>query len=267
MSTLRPASRSGSEGRTGVAVTARGRQAPRVRTLVVGDVHGCLAELETLLAEVGFVARHDRLVLVGDLVAKGPSSKGVVELARSLGALAVRGNHDEHVLRWFRAKRDGRPLPELGRSHREVCASLDDADWDYLDALPTSLRLRDALDDRDVLVVHAALDPSRSFDAQSEDVLLNGRSIRADGSISMRIEDGVPWASRWPGPELVFFGHDAIRKLQRHPHAIGLDTGCVYGGALSCAIWGGEHASKGGDAIEIVSVPAARVYSAPKGNA
>lgn len=233
-----------------------------MRTLVVGDVHGCLAELEALLAKVAFAADRDRLVLVGDLVAKGPSSKGVVALARAKGALAVRGNHDEHVLRWYRAKRDRRPLPELGRSHREVCASLDDADWAYLDALPTSLRLADALPDRDVLVVHAALDPSRPLDAQSEDVLLNGRSLRADGTVSMRVDDGAPWASAWLGPELVIFGHDAIRKLQRHPHAIGLDTGCVYGGELSCVVLDAVAT----DAIEIVSVPAARVYSEPKGS-
>ncbi|MCU0675971.1 MAG: serine/threonine protein phosphatase [Myxococcota bacterium] len=236
-----------------------------MRTLVVGDVHGCLAELEALLAKVRFEPGHDRLVLVGDLVAKGPSSKGVVALARATGALAVRGNHDEHVLRWYRAKRDGRPLPELGRSHREVCASLDDDDWAYLDALPTSLRLAGALTDRDVLVVHAALDPSRTLDAQSEDVLLNGRSLRADGTVSMRVDDGAPWASAWPGPELVLFGHDAIRKLQRHPHAIGLDTGCVYGGELSCAVLDGD-ATDPSRTLAIVSVPAARVYSEPKGS-
>lgn len=233
-----------------------------MRTLVVGDVHGCLAELEALLHAVRFERGRDRLVLVGDLVAKGPTSKGVVELARTIGALAVRGNHDEHVLRWYRAEREGRPRPELGRSHREVCASLDHADWAYLDALPTSLRLADVLPDRDVLVVHAALDPSRPLDAQSEDVLLNGRSLRADGSVSMRVDDGVPWASAWPGPDLVIFGHDAVRKLQHHPHAIGLDTGCVYGGALSCAVLDASATN----AIEIVSVPAARVYSEPKGS-
>lgn len=234
-----------------------------MRTLVVGDVHGCLAELEALLAKVAFDVDRDRLVLVGDLVAKGPSSKGVVALARAKGALAVRGNHDEHVLRWYRAKRDGQPRPELGRSHREVCASLDDADWAYLDAMPTALRLPGALPQRDVLVVHAALDPSRPLDAQSDDVLLNGRSLRADGTVSMRVDDGTPWASAWAGPELVLFGHDAIRKLQRHPHAIGLDTGCVYGGELSCAVLDDAATN---DAIEIVSVRAARVYSEPKGS-
>ncbi|MCB9611299.1 MAG: metallophosphoesterase [Sandaracinus sp.] len=228
-----------------------------MRTLVVGDVHGCLRELEALLEKLELRPDSDRLVLVGDLVAKGPDSRGVVKLARTLGAVTLRGNHDEHVLRWRRAVEAGERPPELGRSHREVCEALDDDDWAYLAATPTWRRFDDARPDG-LIVVHAALDPRRPLEAQREDDLLNGRSIRPDGSVSKRLEDGVPWASLWPGPELVVFGHDAVRKLQRHPHAIGLDTGCVYGGALTGVIVGDER-------LEIQSVPAARVYSEPKG--
>lgn len=229
-----------------------------MRTLVVGDVHGCSEELDALLDALAYSPEHDRLVLVGDLVAKGPDSAGVVARARRLGALAVRGNHDEHVLRWWRARKTGQALPELGASHRAVCRALDDEDWRYLASLPTLLRFDDALADRAVLVVHAALDPARPLDAQREEDLLNGRSMRADGSISKRVDEGVPWASRWPGPALVIFGHDAIRKLQRHPHAIGLDSGCVYGGALSGVVLDGDE-------VRVVSVPARRVHCEPKG--
>ena len=88
------------------------------QTVIIGDVHGCLTELDALLRKVRFT-KGDRLVLVGDLVAKGPDSAGVVARARELGALAVRGNHDERVLSWFRAEREGRSLERpLGRGHR-----------------------------------------------------------------------------------------------------------------------------------------------------
>jgi len=67
------------------------------RTFVVGDVHGCLDELQSLLRQGG-VARGDRVALAGDLVGKGPDSHGVVQLVREMGALAVLGNHDPTAL-------------------------------------------------------------------------------------------------------------------------------------------------------------------------
>lgn len=225
------------------------------RTIVVGDVHGCREELEALLTRVECSSADD-LVLVGDLVAKGPDSAGVVALCRSIGARAVRGNHDEHCLRWLRAKREGRPLPKLKPHHQEVCDTLSDADWAYLEAMPLWLRLTGCFS-RDVLVVHAGLDPRVGLDEQQPVNLMNMRSIRDDGRVSKRIE-GQPWASVWAGPELVLFGHDAVRKLQQYPHAIGLDTGCVYGGALSAAVF--EDGM-----LRIEQVEAKRTWCEPEG--
>ncbi len=223
------------------------------RIIVFGDVHGCRAELEALLDAVA-IGSGDALVSVGDLVAKGPDSKGVVALCRRLGVRAVRGNHDEHCLRWHRAVAEEQPPPRLGRRHREVCEALDDEDWGYLAATPLTLHLPAALHDRDVLIVHAGVDPRSPLDRQQPDLLMNIRSVRPDGEPSRRIE-GEPWARLWPGPEFVIFGHDAVRGLQRYPHALGLDTGCVYGGRLSAAILDGD--------IRLASVPAKRVWSPP----
>src|SRR5687768_3399502 len=117
------------------------------RTIVVGDVHGCREELEALLAKVGW-QKGERLVLAGDLCAKGPDSQGVVQLARENRFLAVLGNHDAHVLR-LRDIQSGRgqgtgerpderkPKPE----HQRVVDTLQAEDWLYLEALPLMLRL------------------------------------------------------------------------------------------------------------------------------
>lgn len=199
------------------------------RTLVVGDVHGCADELDDLLKHVGYDPKGDRVVLVGDLVAKGPDSKGVVDRARELGMACVRGNHEAHVLRYAAAKREGRTPPKIADTHRAVLDALGEDDLDFLFGLPLHLHFPE----HGVRVVHAGFDPARPIEAQGADVMVNVRSIRADGVPSKKMEEGRPWASLWPGPETVIFGHDAMRKLQLHPFAIGLDTGCVYGGELT----------------------------------
>ncbi|MEO0324568.1 MAG: metallophosphoesterase [Myxococcota bacterium] len=230
------------------------------RTLVVGDVHGCRRELEALLAEVAFEAGQDRLVLVGDLVAKGPDSLGAVQLARTLGADAVRGNHDARCLAWWQAARAGAEPPSLGAGHRAACASLDADAWAYLEAQPVLRRYEDVLEGRSLVVVHGGLDPLVDPDelaVEDPDLVMNARSLDAAGQLTTRGE-GRPWGAAWAGPELVVFGHDAVRGLQQHPHALGLDTGCVYGGALTGALF------EGGAEPSLHQVPAARVYCAPK---
>jgi diadenosine tetraphosphatase ApaH/serine/threonine PP2A family protein phosphatase len=219
------------------------------RTLVIGDLHGCLEELHALLEAVAFRPGEDTLVSVGDLVNKGPDSVGVVRLVRSLGGRAVLGNHDDLVLRCVAARRDGAD-DAFSDSVRRVAKRLADDDVAWLESLPLTL----ALEGQHALVVHAGLVPGVPVSSQSREHVITMRSLRSDGSPTKRIEDGVPWASLWPGPELVLFGHDAVRGLQRWPYAIGLDTGCVYGGRLTGMIFPERR---------LVSVPARRVWSEP----
>jgi predicted phosphodiesterase len=195
-----------------------------LRTFVVGDVHGCLGELEELLHVAGWAAT-DPLIFTGDLVAKGPDSQGVVQLAREKGALSVLGNHDAHVLKV-------RETGEGKKHHEEVAKKLTDADWRYLEATPMLLHV-EALS---AIVVHGGLVPGVPLDQQQRDVVINMRSLDAQGQPHKRIDAGAPWASLWPGPQHVVFGHDAVRGLQQWEHATGLDTGCVYGRRLT-GLW------------------------------
>lgn len=208
---------------------------------VVGDVHGCIDELEALLKQAG-VGKRDTLVFVGDLVAKGPDSQAVVQLARERGAQAVLGNHDAHVL----AGRAGEK--KLKPTHASVADALKKKDWAWLEGLPLWLEVDGAL------VVHGGLLPGVPLEQQPRHVLLNLRSITPEGKASTRVDGGVPWASTYRGPRRVVFGHDALRGLQRWPHALGLDTGCVYGKKLT-GVWLAES--------RLVQVQAKREYAVP----
>lgn len=192
------------------------------RTLIVGDVQGCRQELEDLIAKVGLDPREDALVFVGDLVAKGPDSHGVLKLAQKWKARGVRGNHDAHVLKYRRGQAD-----QMKKHHLEVARTLDEDDWKYLEALPLWLRLPG------MIIVHAGLVPGIPLEQQEENALMNIRSVTNGGKWSKEYADGEPWPARWNGPERIVFGHDAVRGLQRWPHALGLDTGCCYGKELS----------------------------------
>lgn len=198
------------------------------RTILVGDVHGCIDELQALLRACSYT-QMDRVVLVGDLVAKGPDSAAVVQLARESKFLAVLGNHDDHVLSTLAAA----TVPPKRAHHAEVAASLGKQDVAWLQGLP--LYLDENVMGEGLVVVHGGLVPGVPLALQSRKHLLNLRSINDEGSPSRKIE-GVPWAAVWPGPARVVFGHDALRGLQQHRHATGLDTGCVYGQRLTALV-------------------------------
>ena len=222
---------------------ARAKPAPR--TLVIGDVHGCLDELKAVVEKAG-ATDDDDIVFVGDLVAKGPDSVGVVEWARERGAAAALGNHDDHVLAALAG--------DVGAKehHQKVAAALSAADAKWLAARPLWVHV--SAGGKPHLVVHGGLVVGVPLEKQERDLLLAMRSVATDGRPSKRIE-GVPWAALWTGPEHVVFGHDAVRGLQQHPQATGLDTGCVYGRELT-ALWLPTY--------ELVSVPARRAYAPMK---
>jgi len=217
------------------------------RTVIVGDIHGCLDELQDLLRACAVDWSIDRVIAVGDLVAKGPDSRGVLALARERGIQAVLGNHDAKVLTFGPRTSGGGTGGGHGKHHAAVARTLDASDWEYLEGLPLYLDLVDI----GTIVVHGGLVGGVPLPQQPRNMLTNMRSVTPTGEPSKRVEGGVPWGSVWPGPAHVVFGHDAVRGLQQHRFATGLDTGCVYGRSLTALVLPERR---------LVSVPARRAY-------
>jgi hypothetical protein len=233
------------------------------RTVIVGDVHGCRRELEQLLERLAFAAG-DRLIFVGDLIARGPDSLGVLDVVRRTGAIVVRGNHEQKLVAWKEAKtarlrgEDAREV-KLGAIHAGLATALRPVDWSLLE---TSLLWLD-LPEHGLRVVHAGVLPGVPIDRIKPSTLMRIRTVGTDGRPSER---GVLWGARYVGPPHVVFGHNAAPGLQLHRWATGLDTGCVYGGRLTALVLGeGQRLPMAFAArrLLLASQPAARVYFEP----
>jgi hypothetical protein len=226
------------------------------RSVIIGDLHGCAAELDTLLDKIAFSA-DDSLYCVGDLVARGPDGVAVLRLLRKLGARSVLGNHDAKLLT-VRPK-PGKKAPEkIPSSVANVFDKLEDQDWQMFDELPLYLDLAD----HDLRVVHAGVVPDVPITDQDPWVLTNLRSFDADGKPSSQWSP-TTWAVRYHERPHVVFGHDARSRLQLHPCATGIDTGCVYGGELTALVLpaGTQPAPPGERRDQLISVPARQAYA------
>ena len=226
------------------------------RSIFIGDVHSCAAELAELLSAVAVTAE-DRVYFTGDLLTRGPDALGVLRLFRELGARASIGNHEQRLLAAHHARRRGEPGPKLGASHAAVAAELGDAEWAILDSLPLWVDVPE----HGIRLVHAGIVPGLPFEQQDPWLLTHIRSITPDGKPSEKW--GTLWGSLYRDEPHIVFGHNARKHPQLHDHATGLDTGCVYGGALTAMVLPAgvspPPVTTRRDAL--VSVPARRAYS------
>ena len=231
---------------------------------LIGDVHGCIDELRLLLARLGYQTDRDRVVpppgrqalFVGDLVDRGPDSPAVLQLVMDMveagHALCVPGNHDMRLL----AKLRGRKV-QTAHGLAETLAQLE--------SQPPARRRR-IVDFLDGLVSHYVLDGGRLVVAHAglrED--MQGRAsaaVRAFclyGDPTGQLDEyGLPvrrdWAADYRGRAAVVYGHTPVARAEWVNNTLCLDTGCVFGGALSALRYPER---------ELVQVEALQTYSEP----
>lgn len=171
------------------------------------------------------LSSQDEIVLVGDLINKGPDSLGVLDWAVRMGALCLRGNHEAKLLQILgkpepkRSEKELRFLAQFGGFHEE--AGLRIETWPFWLEWP------------DVVAVHAGLEPGCTMlESMRKKCLLTIRTWDGKGEELDRPTDPAWYdCTSWPVP--VVFGHWAMRGLVDRPDVKGLDTGCVYGGTLT----------------------------------
>lgn len=220
---------------------------------MVGDLHGCLEELKALL-DLLSPGVSDRVTSVGDFLTKGPSTVACLELWRERDWSAVLGNNDHEVLRCVR----GESSTSKGSIEDEARRIDHRTDLvEYLESLPLVLDYPEL----DAAVVHGGVLPHNSFERGVDpESLLTLRDVVQDRAWWRPARDTDPhesrrfWADEWDGDRFVVYGHTPRPTVAWHGRAVGVDTGCVYGGCLTAAV-----RSEGG-IWEAVSVPATKEW-------
>jgi polynucleotide kinase-phosphatase len=236
---------------------------------VIGDVHGCLPELERLLGKLGYETVPDeqgrpagahhpgrRAVFVGDLVDRGPDTPGVLRLVMGMvaagDALCVPGNHEDKLLKALRGRnvRISHGLAESLRQLEQEPEEFRARAVAFLDGLISHY----VLDGGRLVVSHAGLIEKYQGRASGRvrSFCLYGQTTGETDEFGLPVR--YPWANEYRGRALVLYGHTPIPEPEWINNTLCLDTGCVFGGRLTALRYPER---------EIVSVPAAAVYYEP----
>jgi protein phosphatase len=236
---------------------------------VIGDVHGCRAELESLLSDLGYALDRDeqgravgahhgdrRAVFVGDLVDRGPDTPGVLRLVMGMvaagDALCVPGNHENKLLRALRGRNVqlthglAESLEQLSAEPESFRAGVEA----FLDGLISHY----VLDGGNLVVSHAGILERYQGRASGRvrEFCLYGQSTGETDEYGLPVR--YPWAQEYRGKAMVLYGHTPVPVPEWINNTLCLDTGCVFGGRLTALRYPER---------EIVSVPAAKVYYEP----
>lgn len=197
-----------------------------MKTLVIGDPHGCYEELLDLLDKAA-LSSDDRIIAIGDLVDRGQGSAEVLNFFRSTpNAASIMGNHERKHVRWLRGE------IEPAASQIITRAQIGEAEYPaavaYMDSLPRYLDLPDAL------LVHGFYEPGVAVEQQRETVIVG--TLSGEGYLRERYS--WPWYERYDGPKPLIVGHrdysdNLMQAVIYKERVYMIDTRCVYGGSLT----------------------------------
>ncbi|WP_432018211.1 polynucleotide kinase-phosphatase [Streptomyces sp. 1222.5] len=227
---------------------------------IVGDIHGCAFELESLLARLGYVdgvhPEGRTAVFVGDLVDRGPDTPGVLRrvmsMVKSGDALCVPGNHENKYGRHLKGRK-------VQHTHglAETIAQMEGESEEFkaeVRAFLDGLVSHYVLDGGRLVVCHAGL-PEKYHGRTSGRVrshALYGETTGETDEFGLPVR--YPWAEDYRGRAAVVYGHTPVPEATWLNNTICLDTGAVFGGKLTALRWPER---------ELVDVPAERVWYEP----
>lgn len=231
---------------------------------IIGDIHGCCDELETLLQKLGYaktdgVYSHPegrKAAFLGDFCDRGPRNADVLRLVmdmvKSENAIAVPGNHDVKLLKYLRGNKIAlthgvdKTIEEIetrGEDFKNEVAK-------FIDGLISHY----VLDDGKLVIAHAGLKQEYigRASARVREFCLYGETTGETDSYGLPVR--LDWAADYRGRAAVVYGHIAGKDVKVQNNTYCIDTGCVFGGKLTAF----RYPEK-----EFVEVEAARQYYEP----
>jgi len=198
------------------------------KIFAIGDIHGSFDRLQDLMQKIPINFANDTLVFIGDYIDRGPGSVEVVEYLLDLkkrvsGAIFLKGNHEDMLEKYLDGTDRFTYLLNGGQNTLDSYLSKTDRSGSFPippDHMEFFKSLRLYYETEAYIFVHAGLRPKVPLASQETEDLLWIR----DKFIYSKYNFGKP----------VVFGHTPLEKPLVEPNKIGIDTGAVYGNALTC---------------------------------
>lgn len=231
----------------------------KLRTICVGDIHGCLDEFDELIKKLEYNPTHDRMILLGDLIDRGENSVGVVSRAREMDLECVMGNHEHKFIKWYKSVGTKNDVYDSRPHYTEF----SDEDVNYI------FRMSDYIKIGDTIIVHGGLKPGIPLDKQKREDLYYVRymddhhkfvSLKKINQAGSKEAVGAHfWTEFYDGTYDIVYGHNVhdLEKIRidEHPHTgkkcYGIDTGACFGGSLTALIL---------ETKEVVQVKSKKIY-------
>jgi protein phosphatase len=213
---------------------------------IIGDVHSCIEELKELFEKLGYIKSGDlyipppgrTAICVGDIFARGPYTvetyKLISEMIKRDYMKSVMGNHEDKLMRYFKGNKvqllNGDDVAvedfnKAGTDGQEI--------FDLLKSFPYFLRFNN------LIIVHASW---RNKMIELGPYNKANRTLSIYGPVDGNLINGFPnrqdWVKdRYIDENIIVYGHQPYNKIRIENNTYGIDTGCVFGGKLTCLSW------------------------------
>jgi len=211
------------------------------RTIIYGDIHGCLEEFKFLRKELD-IQKADQEISVGDVLDRGPYSNEVLRYIQKKGIELVMGNHEYKYVRYHKHelanKESGKKNPiKLNDEKLAIYENLSDKDISFLQSAPFYIKIDN------LTVLHAGITNTIFLEEASKkelESLTRTRMLSASQKTLALGQDefgATYWSECYDGHEgVIVYGHEVFAKVKKDKYSFGIDTGCVYGGKLTALI-------------------------------